>query len=137
MCTISDKLKLCTCKDGVENLEHYWVLRRGINNGYNIVGEILPPLEIGKELDKLNINTIQKLLNEGYCFDVDLNLQDDDSLILYFTCNNDQLQYPISGNYLAYSFVYKNSKWKAVAYEPIQDFRAAIQKGKLLNPFEN
>lgn len=58
MCTISDKLKLCTCKAAdVEALKHYWVLKKPVENGIIMIGTIMLPANIGVEIEKYNIDT--------------------------------------------------------------------------------
>lgn len=86
MCKISDKLKLCTCKTkSVEQLKHYWILKR--HNGQNncIVGEAILPANIGEQADLINEKIILKMLNGDNCFDTELLHQENDILELHFT----------------------------------------------------
>lgn len=139
MCTVSDQLKLCTCKpDEVEKLKHYWVLRRP-NNGKNIlIGEIIFPKQIGECTDRINKNKIQNQLNTGSCFDVDLLNQENDILELYFTLDTNAVKPKkilYIGGYLAYSFKFKKGKWINDNYDPFEVNAEEIQSGKILNPF--
>src|SRR5436190_20218096 len=108
MCKVSDKLKLCTCKTkDVERLKHYWILKRHNGQENCIVGETLLPANIGEEADKINEQSILKMLNEGNCFDIKLQHKENDILELHFTFYADPKKYfvmPWSGNYLAYAF---------------------------------
>jgi hypothetical protein len=132
MCKVSDKLKLCTCKaENVEKLKHYWVLNRYHRRNDCIMGEILPPPDIGEIVEKYNIGTLLKLLNEGNCFDTELQLKQNDILELHFTLNPEKY----FGNYLAYAFVFKNNKWKVGDYDPFGNNMEEIQNGKILRPF--
>lgn len=110
MCTISDKLKLCTCKtDDMEILKHYWVLKKPVESSIIMIGTIMPPANIGVEVEKYNVDTLTKQLNEGNCFDKDVMLIHGENYILelHFTC------FPklYAENYLVYAFIYKNGKW--------------------------
>lgn len=89
MCTVSDKLILCTCKaNDIEGLKNYWILKLPAENDITIIGEILPPANIDEEMEKYNIETLTKQINEGNCFDKELNLiyGENYMLELHFTC---------------------------------------------------
>ena len=65
MCTISSKLKLCTCKTkDVYSLKNFWVLHRFVKGKNEVVlGETIMP-DFNPLVDvKLNENTLLKLLN--------------------------------------------------------------------------
>ena len=139
MCKVSNKLKLCSCKTAkVEELRHYWVLNRPDDKGLYAEGSLMPPADIGEEVEKFNIQRIRKHLNDGNCFDVTLSHQENDILELHFTC----LQRPAlgygfdhSGNYLVYAFVFKSGKWKKTSYDAFNNNMSAVQEGKILQPF--
>ncbi|MCX6323551.1 MAG: hypothetical protein NTZ41_05045 [Sphingobacteriales bacterium] len=139
MCKISDKLKLCTCKtEDVKRLKHYWILKR--HNGKNncIIGEAILPANIGKQADKINETIILKMLNGGNCFDVELQLEENDILELHFTFNADPEKYlKLSwyGNYLAYAFIFQKDSWKKTHFDPFGENLYEVQKGKIVNPF--
>ena len=139
MCTVSDQLKLCSCKTkNVEALKHSWVLKRPNGGQDCIIGEAILPANIGEEVDKINIRTIRKMLNSGNCFDIELQHQENDILVLYFTFYADPDKYfmlPCHGNYLAYAFVFKNNKWRKTDFDPFGENLNNIQKGKIVKPF--
>lgn len=128
MCEISDKLKLCTCKaSDVSLLKHYWRLSRPFNDDSVTLGEIIPPADIGAHTEQLNKGTLARLLNSGHCFDVKMDMQEGDVLILYFSCRD---------SYLAYGFEYKKSKWKFFDSDPFGNGLMDIKEGKILRPFK-
>jgi len=139
MCNISDKLKLCTCKTkNVEQLKHYWILKRRNGGNNYIVGQTMLPANIGEKQDRLNANNLQRLLNEGNCFDIKLLQEENDILKLHFTFYADREKYlmlPCHGNYLAYAFKFKKGKWNKKNYDPFGENLNNIQKGKIKNPF--
>lgn len=135
MCTVSDKLKLCTCNTtDVERLKHYWILKMPEENGITMIGTIMPPVIIGEEVEKYNVETLTKQLNSGNCFDKDLNLILGEKYILelYFTC------FPklYTENYLAYAFVHKNGKWQETEYDYFGNNTRKVQGGKIVGPFK-
>ena len=140
MCKVSDKLKLCSCKtEIVETLKHYWILSRPNGTEGNIIGEILPPAYIGEQVERLNESTIRKLLNDGNFFEVELDLQENDTLSLHFTCNHNHMGKQIDnyyGNYLVYAFKNKNKKWHKGDWNYIGSNGDDIQSGKIMKPFE-
>ena len=143
MCTISDQLKLCTCKTkNVKQLMHYWVLKRQTKTDIitSMVGEIMLPLDIGEAADKFNKKTIVNLLNQTNCFDTEITHQDDDMLELHFTIktySNNPHMFQSQGGYLVYTFKFKKGKWFKEQYDPFQDNYTEIEKGKIQNPFRH
>lgn len=139
MCKVSDQLKLCSCKTkNVEDLKHYWVLKRHNGEHNCIVGEAILPANIGEDVDKVNIRTLRKMLNSGNCFDAEMLHQENDILELHFTFYADPEKYfmlPCHGNYLAYAFVFKNDKWRKTDFNPFGENLDDIQKGKIVRPF--
>ena len=134
MCTISDKLKLCTCKaDDVEILKHYWVLKKPVENDIFKKGTIIPPANIGGEIEKYNIDTLTQQLNDRSCFDKDVMLIHGENYILelHFTCFPELY----SENYLVYAFIYKNGKWIETKYDHFGNDLSKIQGGKIVKPF--
>ncbi|RNL54168.1 hypothetical protein [Pedobacter jejuensis] len=112
MCTISNKVKLCTgnTKD-VTKLKNYWILNRFVKGKSDIVlGEVImpyfnPSVDVG-----LNEDTLLKLLNEGNVFDFDIELKDKDLLHLAFKFNGDE-------QHNNYGFEFKKGKWKNVGHD--------------------
>ena len=139
MCKISDKLKLCSCRtENVQRLKHYWVLNRPEDKDVFMLGDIVPPADIGERVEKYNIHSLRKQLNNGNCFDVNLVHQENDILELHFTCRQKpDIDKPTSypGNYLVYAFVYKKGKWRKTSYDPFGNNISAVQVGKILTPF--
>lgn len=139
MCTVSDKLKLCTCKTkDVERLKHYWMLQRPNGQGEEMLGDIILPADIGENKNKMNVETICKKLNGGNCFDVALQHCEGDILKLHFTVANDRendLLYNGYGNYLAYAFTFKNNRWKKAEYDPFSANADVVKQGKILHAF--
>ena len=139
MCKVSDKLKLCSCNaEKVESLKHFWVLNRPENLGQRIIGEIMPPADIGKQIENFNIERLRKHLNDGNCFDVILSHQEKDILELHFTCKQRPKlgdAFDLSGNYLVYAFVFKKGKWRKTSYDAFNNNMSFVQEGKIMNPF--
>lgn len=140
MCTISDKLKLCTCKTKrVDQLEHVWFLKRPNDKNICVFGEMMFPAEIGEKADELNQKTILTQLNNGNCFDVDFQPQTNDVLVLHFSLKQSLEKDPkkpsFNSDYLAYAFKFVNGKWKVDDYNPFDSNFEDIQFGKIINPF--
>ena len=140
MCKVSDKLKLCSCKtEIVETLKHYWILNRPNGFDARMLGTIMPPANIGEQMERLNESTLRKLLNNGNCFDVELDLQENDTLSLHFTCNqnhNGKQFVDFYGSYLIYAFKFKNGKWRKGEWNPFGGNGDDVQSGKIMKPFE-
>lgn len=133
MCKISDKLKLCTCStENVYELKHYWELSKFQKSDVKVVGTLMPPqdLVIGEEIDRHNHEKLEKMLNDGNCFDVDLKLNHGDFLEIHLTCEYDKNEKV----HLVYEFVY-NGKWKLKKHYPFDNDRVMKQGGKVLRPF--
>lgn len=72
MCEVSDKLKLCTCRTkGVEQLKHYWILKRPTEQFIIVHRDLILPADIGETAHNLDQQTNLKLLNDGNCFDIE------------------------------------------------------------------
>ena len=108
MCTISDKIKLCTCKASSTNrLQNYWVLhRRNKDKNIMIVGEaMLPSFEWFYPNEyKKNYDLLENSVNEGDVFDVPMVFKAKDVLELVFN-NNDDI------NRATYGFKYFKKQW--------------------------
>ena len=138
MCKISDQLKLCTCEtNDVEQLKHYWVLSRP-GRQFDLIGETFPPTYIGEKLDRINENTILKLLNEGNCFDTEIMHQENDVLELHFDLNlvrQKNLASSYNSNYLIYTFKFQRGIWELNSFDPFGKNTEDILKGQILRPF--
>ena len=126
MCTISNNLKLCTCKTTeVETLKHYWILYRPHFTGMEVLGSISAPADISMETELYNQETLNTLLNAGNCFDVDMKVRERDVLQLYFSCQ---------GSYLTYAFTFRKNKWQSTVYDPFANDLAEKLSGKISSP---
>ena len=112
MCTITNKIKLCSCKaNSTEKLQHYWVLyRRNKNNEFDIMilGEaiMLPSFDfIDPKQYKENYATLANRVNEGDVFDAPMVFQAKDMLELVFN-NKDYI-----GKRATYGFKYFKKQW--------------------------
>ncbi len=141
MCKVSDQLRLCSCKaTNVEKLKHYWILKRHDGGSNFILGEAILPADIGEDANKINVSTLAKMLNNGNCFDIEMQHQENDIMELHFTFHADPEKYdmlPCGRNYLAYAFVFKNNKWRKTVYDPFGANLQEIQKGKIVRPFKS
>lgn len=127
MCKVSDRLKLCSCKtENVETLKHYWILKRHNGGDDSIMGDAIMPANIGENANDLNIDTILTALNEGNCFDIEMQHKQNDTLELHFR---------LDSGYLAYSFKFENNRWKKTEYDPFGANLENIQEGKIARPF--
>ena len=139
MCKVSDKLKLCSCKtQDIRELKHYWILKRNDGGDLSVVGETMIPVNIGEKADKLNADTLCVMLNEGNCFDVEMQHRQNDILELHFTCiadRNNVLNGHWNGNFLEYEFRFRNKKWRKAHYDPFSLHLEDIQSGKIVRPF--
>ena len=139
MCTISDNLKLCSCKSqNVTQLKNFWILKRTSRKTQYIVGEVILPANISETVEKNNQNTLLNKLNIGNCFDIELQHKENDILELHFTYEKDtenQLTVQCNNTSLVYAFKYKKGKWKKDDYNPFEKDFKEIQKGKIVDPF--
>lgn len=136
MCTVSDKLKLCTCKtENIKKLKHYWILYKYQKSEIIMMGEPMLPQEweIGKENDKYNKMKLETLLNERNCFDLELSINNKDILELNFSYTSKTN--PKDTTHLVYEFIYKRDKWTVNEYNPFNTDKLQKQQGKIKNPF--
>ena len=140
MCKVSDKLWLCSCEVvDFESLKHYWKLNRPTGEDDWIVGQAMLPADIGEEAEKYNYTLLRKLLNEGNCFDIEIQPSENDILVLYFTykpTSTKRIQMPYNGSYLAYAFEFKKGKWKKGDYDPFESNVNLVQGGKIKSAFK-
>ena len=140
MCKVSDKLKLCTCKTtNVEDLKHYWILYKYADIGVCTMGDYIMPEPIAEKEDRYNINTLQALLNEGNCFDFEIELEENDRLEFHFSCVQNSIgMIPAAKvDYLTYTFSYKSSKWTIEEFDPFHNNLDEKLNGKIVKPFLN
>lgn len=112
MCTVSDKIILCTCEiKDISSLRNYWILfRHDPKQGEFIVGQ---PINFEGYTQKHNLNnpaTLCNKLNSENLFDKPLEFFDKDRLqiSIHFKGN----EYPTD-----YGFEYQNRKWRVIEFE--------------------
>ena len=130
MCSISDKIILCTCEiKDLNQLKHFWILYRfDPPQGVFLVGQ---PIGFDQYLQVKNPNNPSLLsdkLNNENLFDQPLNFK-----------NNDRLQISIHfkehENATDYGFEYKNGKWKVCEFDFFEwkSEHVEIKEGKIKN----
>jgi len=112
MCSVSDKIVLCTCdvKDA-QRLKYYWILyRHDPDHGELLIGETLGFEYAMQKSDPHNPVILCNKLNEGNLFDKPIELKDKDRL---------QISLLFNGNHTHtdYGFEYKDGKWRVIDYE--------------------
>lgn len=130
MCTISDKIILCTCeiKDS-ELLKHFWILYRfDPKQAIHLVGEPIGFDEYLHIADPNNPSLLSDKLNNENLFDQPLEFKNKDRL---------QISIHFKKNEYAtdYGFEYKNGKWKVCQFEYF-DWKyqhSEIKEGKIKN----
>jgi len=130
MCEISDKLKLCTCIDKIDELEHFWVLHRFIKGQENfVIGEPMLPNFLDKKTDLKNRNLLLDLLNSGNVFDQPIIPKAKDRLELSFYDGSLEQR-------ITYGFVFKKGKWEEEGYDPLEWMwhHKPENHSKILNP---
>lgn len=130
MCTISDKIILCTCDiKNVENLKHYWILYRfDPEQGMHMVGEPLGIYEFLQTETPSNGLVLKDKLNNENLFDQPLEFKEKDRL---------QISIHFKENEYAtdYGFEYKNGKWKINEFDYFdwKNNHVEIKEGKIKN----
>ena len=128
MCKITSKIKFCSCKaSSTEKLQHYCCLYR-FNKDKNemIVGEVILPnyfTDLNYEDNKL---ILEKRLNEGDAYDVNLSFKPKD--VLEIVCHNlDQ------DKRLVYGFEFKGNRWQCYEIDNfyIKSHYDALHFGKM------
>lgn len=103
MCSISDKIKFCTCENSeINEKDNYWILNRSSNgNIVNIIGDVLIPYM----MDKIKYNETKKFLSkrlsDSDVFDFEIDFKENDYLEIILK------QFP---NPFIFSF--SNNKWQ-------------------------
>jgi hypothetical protein len=106
MCTISNKIKLCSCKvSSSDKLKHYWVLhRRNKDKNEMVVGQLLLPGEDVALHYESNYQTLENRLQESDVFDLQLDFKTRD--VLEIVINNHDY-----ATRAVYSFRYTKKQW--------------------------
>ena len=133
MCTVSDKIKFCTCSDtDAYELNHYWILHRKIK-GKNrmLIGE--PIFDHYKLLPDFESNStiLCNRLNEADAFDKPIQFKEKDQFEVVFN-NNDADKERIT-----HCFLYKNGKWTIAEFDSFNLLNKfdEINSGAIENPF--
>lgn len=130
MCSVSDKIILCTCEiDDVSSLKHYWALfRYNPDEGVFLVGEPIGFEQFLQLKDPHNPVLLCNKLNEAKLFDKPLTFNEKDRLLIsiHFSGNEDPTNY---------GFEFKKGNWKVIDFEYF-DWRAEHKEffeGKIKN----
>lgn len=120
MCKISDKLKLCTCAEDIDEVAHTWSLYRYIKGREVLmIGEVVMPHFIDDKVDKLNKKALLELVNRPNIFDKPIELKSKDRLVLSFDCSalEGKEEAPSYESRIAYGFEYKSGVWIEKEYD--------------------
>ena len=130
MCSVSEKITLCTCEIvDINSLKHYWALfRYNPEQGEILVGQPINMDSFLQVNDPHNPVLLCNKLNEGNLFDKPVALNEKDRLLIsiHFSGN----EYPTN-----YGFEYKKGNWKVIDFEYF-DWRTEHQEfleGKIKN----
>jgi hypothetical protein len=133
MCLVSDKIKFCTCiSKNHETLKHYWLLyRHDKNKDVFILGDPIMPTSMRDPNFEINQSTLLVRLNEPDAFDVPLQSQTKDKLVITINCQSGEMD-----NLFTYAFAYKNGKWITSKDDPFDLINNYNEKafGKLKLP---
>ena len=133
MCVVSDKIKFCTCSaedlDGALNTWTFFRKRPRSNETLHILGSAMMPLEIDFFTELQNQETLLKRVNERDAFDIDLNPEEGDRLLLSFRKDKDAPP-------LWYGFEYFDGVWEEESYSVFDwmETHKEGEKGKVYNP---
>ncbi|MCB9192195.1 MAG: hypothetical protein H6602_11065 [Flavobacteriales bacterium] len=126
MCQPTNQLKLCTCATNEQRkVPATWEFHRFVEGkDHYIIGLMVGPPPISLEEDEANSTRLQARLNEPDAFDVDLNPQPNDRLVLCFRTNQ--------GTY-HYGYEFTENQWTAIDYDPFgwEQHHALAKKGCL------
>ncbi|GAA4645932.1 hypothetical protein GCM10023115_38920 [Pontixanthobacter gangjinensis] len=126
MCSISDKIKFCSCARGEKRkLKNFWVLYR--YQGEKLETFMGEPKVPTKFLDPdffMNAAIISERLNEVDAFDVPLNFREKDKLLVEINCCDQEY---------TYTFEYMNETWESAEEDvfDIMNHFKKINKGRL------
>ncbi len=133
MCTVSSKIKFCTCKGDVYNLKHRWILFRfdGKKETF-IVGMPVLPTDMLDDNFEANKVAIENRLNEPDAFDQPMNFIENDKLSVQLFCRESKEGYDFE-----YNYEYINGKWNYTlnyCFEYRNTFDE-VNAGKIKTPF--
>jgi hypothetical protein len=133
MCTISSKIKFCTCNTPAHKLRHSWTFHSYVGDtGTILLGTPVFPVDLPEALSMANEETLEQRLNEPDAFDVDLEPKENDRLEVHLSCNTDH-----ESGFIHYGFEFQSGHWKSIGYDYFE-WKWQHKKrmhGKLLHPF--
>ena len=107
MCTVTNKLKFCTCKStSTDRLKHYWILHRfNKYKDFMILG--LPVFQDALPFNyEENKMTISKRINEPDAFDFQPNFKEKDQIEICLNNTSDK-----ENERSVFCFYFKKGKW--------------------------
>lgn len=135
MCTVSDKIKFCTCSGddiNIEELDHYWVLNR-YHKGKDdmVLGTPSLPTEYKDPNFQVNRDHLLARVNEPDIFDKPFDFKRKDRLELVLNNNQNYEKLYI------YEFEYTGKEWKYVSHDPFElmNHYDEVDSGKLDNVY--
>lgn len=130
MCTVSDKIILCTCEiKDVVHLKHFWCLyRENPNPEVFIIGQPVFPYESLLLKNPHNLDILCEKLNDGNIFDKPIDFLNDDRLQISIHFKG--VEFPTD-----YGFEFQNGKWEPVEFEYFNWLRGQdeFKQGKIKN----
>lgn len=130
MCTISDKIILCTCNiKNIDNLKHYWILFRfDPEEGELLVGEPLGLYEFLQTENPNNTALLLDKLNNKNLFDQPLQFKNKDRLLISIHFKENEYA-------TDFGFEYKNGKWDINEFDYFgwKNEHIEIKEGKIKN----
>lgn len=131
MCKLSDKLSLCSCEADIDYDKNHWVLNR-FRADKNIISVGIPvwPTFIDSEIENHNTVLLTGMLNDGSCFDFELEFQEKDQLVLYLIAKN---------LFLFYAFEFSDKKWHHFIPKPmsLEWYHDTVREGIIKNAFNS
>ncbi|MFN8284543.1 MAG: hypothetical protein U0U67_15075 [Chitinophagales bacterium] len=117
MCTVSNKIKFCSCSvNDVTELNNYWILHRKVNGKKTImIGEFFDNSYIHFTEFKTNNKILCNRLNEADAFDKLILFNESDNLEVVL--NNTDFD---GQKRSVYCFVFKKSIWKSTGFDPFE-----------------
>lgn len=117
MCTVSNKIKFCTCTvNDITALDNYWILYRKVNHKEMfMIGEPIIYANHQRKNYHSNNLILCDRLNELDAFDKEIHFQDNDQLLVVF--NNISLN---GENTTLHCFVYLHGEWKVTTFDSFE-----------------
>lgn len=134
MCKISNRLILCSCDTEIDYDKDHWMLNRFREGKEDIIeGMPMLPTFLDPDIDKYNIGLLTEMLNQGNCFDFEVEFRKKDQLVLFLKCDNDNWK-----SELFYAFEFTGGKWREIETEPLMLnwYHDTIREVRIKNSFE-